>query len=125
VLISSLAGGWAGTLLAAMGRGQLELIVSLALLGELKDVISRPRMRKWFDLDDGEELAMALESRAKVVEPQLTVTACRDPDDNYLLALAEASGADFLVTRDEDLLVLRQWKHTIILPPREFLGRVQ
>lgn len=108
-----------------MKQGQLQVVVSSALLAELRDVASRPRMRKWFDAEDGEEMAGALAALALQVEPQITVAACRDPDDNYLLALSEASGADFLVTRDQDLLVLERWKDTRILPPHEFLRRLQ
>jgi putative PIN family toxin of toxin-antitoxin system len=108
-----------------MKQGQVQLVVSSALLGELRDVVSRPRMRKWFNLEDAEDMARALESRAMVVEPRITVAACRDPDDNYLLALSEASNAEFLVTRDEVLLALGRWKGTTILPPREFLRCLQ
>jgi predicted nucleic acid-binding protein len=49
VLISSLAGRWASTLFAAVKQSQLQLIVSPPLLAELKDVASRPRMRKWWE----------------------------------------------------------------------------
>jgi predicted nucleic acid-binding protein len=78
-----------------------------------------------FDLEDGQDLASALESRARVVEPKITVTACRDPDDNYLLALCEESRADYLVSRDQYLLVLGRWKETTIVPPHEFLRRLR
>jgi predicted nucleic acid-binding protein len=70
-------------------------------------------------------MAKALEGQAAVVEPDLSVSACRDPDDNYLLALCEAGAADFLVTRDEDLLVIGRWKDTEIVAPRAFLARLE
>lgn len=35
------------------------------------------------------------------------VSLCRDEKDNYLLALAKDSQADFLMTGDKDLLVLQ------------------
>jgi len=125
VLISSLAGRWAGTIFSAVKQRQLQLIVSSALLVELQDVVSRPRMRKWFDAGDGEDMVNALSNLAMLVEPKTSVTVCRDPDDNYLLALSEAAGADFLVSRDQDLLVLAQWKSTLILSPHEFLKRLR
>ena len=45
-----------------------------------------------------------------------------DPDDNWLIALAEAGGADFLVTGDKaDLLTLSQSGRTRIVTARQFL----
>ncbi len=40
-----------------------------------------------------------------------------DPKDSYLLALAEASQAEFLVTGDKELLSLKQHKSTRIITP--------
>jgi predicted nucleic acid-binding protein len=40
-----------------------------------------------------------------------------DPKDRYLLALAEASQSDFLVTGDKDLLSLKHHKSTRIVTP--------
>jgi predicted nucleic acid-binding protein len=43
-----------------------------------------------------------------------------DPDDKRILACARASGADYLATGDEDLLVIRQYVGTRILSARDF-----
>lgn len=55
--------------------------------------------------------------------PTIKVTVSRDPKDNYLLELAETSEADYLITRDKDLLELpkKRWKNTKIIKPEEFL----
>jgi uncharacterized protein len=45
---------------------------------------------------------------------------CRDPDDNYILACALAVNADYLVTGDDALLVLREFKNIRIIRPRDF-----
>ncbi len=45
-----------------------------------------------------------------------------DPDDNYLLALAAAGSADFLVTGDKrDLLGIAVYAGTKIVTVRDFL----
>jgi predicted nucleic acid-binding protein len=50
------------------------------------------------------------------------VTASPDPHDNYLLAMAVAGSADFLVTGDKhDLLALKLHEGTKIVTVREFL----
>ncbi len=54
--------------------------------------------------------------------PAVEVSA--DPDDNYLLALAAAGSADFLVTGDKrHLLALRVYEGTKIVTVRDFLAQ--
>jgi len=51
-----------------------------------------------------------------------TVTACADPDDNYLLAIASAGAADFLITGDKaDLLSMDRFEGIKIATVRDFL----
>jgi uncharacterized protein len=48
-----------------------------------------------------------------------------DPDDNFLLALAEAGAADYLVTGDKGgLLTLKKHKQTQIVTARQFTERI-
>jgi len=51
---------------------------------------------------------------------QFPQDACRDPDDARILALAEISGADYIITGDEDLLVTKKYGSTQIVSPRRF-----
>lgn len=48
----------------------------------------------------------------------------RDLNDTMYLVLAEVSNADFLVTVDKDLLVLKEIKNTKIVKPKEFINIV-
>lgn len=52
--------------------------------------------------------------------PPLPVPACRDPDDDRVLALARAFDAHALITGDNDLLVLDPWGDLRIVSPRDF-----
>ncbi|HEY6975465.1 MAG TPA: putative toxin-antitoxin system toxin component, PIN family [Chitinophagaceae bacterium] len=52
---------------------------------------------------------------AKIFTSKSVVVNCRDAKDNFLLALARDAKADFLITRDEDLLVLNQFENTLIV----------
>jgi putative PIN family toxin of toxin-antitoxin system len=45
---------------------------------------------------------------------------CRDPNDNMMIACAIDATADYIVTGDEDLLILKKYKDVIILNPRNF-----
>ena len=46
--------------------------------------------------------------------------ACRDADDMHILGLAKAGKADYLVTGDDDLLVLKRFGRCRIVTPRQF-----
>ena len=50
----------------------------------------------------------------------LAAEVCRDPDDIKILGLAVASNADYIVTGDKDLLVLKSFQNIPILTPRSF-----
>ena len=50
----------------------------------------------------------------------LASDVCRDPDDVKVLGLAVASNADYIVTGDKDLLVLKSFQEIPILNPRSF-----
>jgi uncharacterized protein len=62
-----------------------------------------------------------LKEIGEVIESQSIVSACRDPKDNYLLALAKDSNADFLITGDQDLLILENFDLTKIVTYQDFL----
>ncbi len=69
-----------------------------------------------------EDMRFMLAHGALKVVPTQSVTVCRDPKDNMLLALAREGNADVLITGDRDLLVLKYFEHTAIMTPRQFLA---
>ena len=58
------------------------------------------------------------------MQPKKSVIICDDPNDNKLLECAEESGADFLVTGDNDLLRLGRFGKTRIITPAWFVENV-
>jgi uncharacterized protein len=54
-----------------------------------------------------------------------SVDLCRDAKDNFLLALAKDGKADFLITGDADLLVIKRFESTEILAYVEFEVKMQ
>ncbi|MDQ3623269.1 MAG: putative toxin-antitoxin system toxin component, PIN family [Verrucomicrobiota bacterium] len=50
---------------------------------------------------------------------------CRDPDDDLVLAAAVAGSCQYLVTGDNDLLVLGAFRDVKIVKPREFLNLLE
>lgn len=50
---------------------------------------------------------------------------CRDPKDMAIIGLAAASGAECLVTGDEDLLILKRFHESAIISPRQLYDRLR
>lgn len=59
-----------------------------------------------------------------VPEPPKVWKLPRDPDDEVYLDLASAVGADYLVTRDRDLLTFGEETPFATLPAGEFVARL-
>ena len=60
-----------------------------------------------------------------MVRPQKGVNLSSDPDDNLILGIALAGGADFIVTGDKaHLLSLKKAGNTRIVPLSDFLKQV-
>lgn len=109
VLVSALIApdGPPAAMVHAMRSGELELIVSPRLLGELGGVLKREKFRRYIDLDAVGEFLDMLRSEATVVaDPEgPPPLRCDDPDDDYLIALAQRERAH-LVSGDGHLLAL-------------------
>jgi putative PIN family toxin of toxin-antitoxin system len=99
------------------------LLVSAELLDEFVSVASRPRLTKYFDRKDFEWLFSQLLELGESVHVISEVAACRDPKDNFLLALSRDGHADYLITGDTDLLMLQQFESTQIITLTHFLER--
>jgi putative PIN family toxin of toxin-antitoxin system len=98
-------------LLEAAVEGRAVLIVSPLLLGEVRDVLARDKFRRWITQHDADAFVDALVLLAEVVDDPPDSSwqrLCRDPDDDYLVALAQAYRATLLVTGDRDLLDLHE-----------------
>ncbi len=63
-------------------------------------------------------------SDGDVLEPEVRVSDAGDHEDNRILELALAAGADLIVSDDADLTSLSPWRGIPVLRPREFTGRV-
>lgn len=99
------------------------LIVSKPLLVEILEVLARPEITKKFKsipkLDKNRLLGII--SQAEVVEISDIGQVSRDIKDNKVLATAKAAAANYLVTEDKDLLVLKDYKGAKIIDSALFL----
>jgi putative PIN family toxin of toxin-antitoxin system len=124
VLISALLVGTSlpAHLIVLWREGRFDLLTSAEQLDELMRVTRYPKIRERLAPALAGRLINELREIAVLVKNLPTVTVCADPYDNYLLAMATAGTADFLVTGDKrDLLSLRLHEGTRIVTVREFL----
>lgn len=110
--------------------GMVEIIIDLITTNKLLLYISPNLLeevfRKLKEVNANKQVVTditALLEGSITLSPAVTVTASRDPKDNFILELAEESKADYIITRDKDLLELpgKKWKKTKIRKPEDFL----
>lgn len=90
-----------------------EAVVCPKLIDEFRDGLGNRYFQERFDPDDLAEIVAGVQEAAVEREDPAEVEAVlRDPDDDYLLALAREAEAGAIVTGDRDLL-----DHAGLKPP--------
>jgi uncharacterized protein len=116
--------GVCGQLLQAALDERCDVVACPALLAELHEVLLRPKFRRY--LTEGEVhayIAAIATATELVLDPSVQAGATPDPDDDYLVALARAAAADYLVSGYPHLLGLSELQPPV-LSPRAFLDRL-
>ena len=119
---------WVSSLLSPSFFGRLKivfdsryrLLVSEEFFDDLANAFRKPYLVKQINPADYMELVSQLRTDAELVDVFSIVDACRDPKDNFLLALAKDGNADYLITGDEDLLMVKEFGKTKIVKLSEF-----
>jgi putative PIN family toxin of toxin-antitoxin system len=107
--------------LRALDGGEFELIASQALMDELERALAYPKLRRYISEPSAADLVRwVVGSATVVVDPETDPPMhSRDPDDDYLIALASAHRAA-LVSGDKHLLALEE--EIPVFSPRAFLN---
>ena len=114
-------------ILEAALDGRLELVTSPQLLGEITSVLKRPRLRKYLSTDEVLRFVADLAAQTILLTdpPGPPAAVCRDPNDDYLVALATVRHADAIITGDPDLHAIDTEQLGIeILTPRQLVDRL-
>jgi len=119
VLISAVLSrsGVPAQLLLLWIEGRFEIVVSPQLLAELQRVLLRPKFRdRMTDRDVLDYVALFARHGIRVEDPAERQRVAPDPKDDYLLALARASGARLLVSGDAHLTKLKLPSLRVVTP---------
>ena len=100
-------------------EGKFTLVTSLETISEiikvLKDFkinLSDDTLREWIDL---------IIRNSIIVEPKERINIVKDdPKDNIFIETAVAGNADYIVSQDNHLLKLKEFKGIKIITPEEF-----
>lgn len=104
---------------------QIILIFSKESVEEFLTIAKRPKFQKFFADESIHELLQLFDKYGKLIDVAVDIKECRDNKDNFLLSLAVESKADYLVTGDSDLLILRKIKKTKIINWSDFIKELR
>lgn len=104
-----------------------ELILSPAIIREILEVLHRPRLQARFPRIAHLDVARIITvfEQAHVVEPPEVLAVSRDSQDDKFLACARTGRAGYLMTEDNDLLVLGAYEGVRICRPAEFIALLE
>jgi uncharacterized protein len=89
---------------------------------EIAEVLGRPKFARALSIERRERILNTIRGMAVWFVPSEPVTGCRDPKDNKYLELAPAAGAAFIVSSDDDLIMLHPWRGVRIVRPADYLA---
>ncbi len=97
------------------------VIASEQTLEEVRNVLSREKFDRILPLELRLAFYFEIGELSEIIKPTSAITVCRDPKDNMFLEAALDGKADYLVTRDKDLLELDgdsypDWSFRIVTP---------
>lgn len=100
--------------------GLVTPLLSEETFQELCKVLTRNKLKKYIVSRKLTTFSQELALLADWIEVIEGISICRDPKDNKFLEVAVSGGADYLVTGDNDLLVLNLFNGIPIITPAQF-----
>src|SRR3990170_2327728 len=121
ILISALLGAGKTRQLVQKLLRKHTVILSRPMLAEVTDVLSRDKFAE-IKNQQTDRFISNLEHRSKIVNIRSNFKIVKeDPDDDIVLNTAYSGKADYIVTGDNHLLTLKEFKRTKIVKVTEML----
>ena len=116
--------GASGKILEMIDKGTLEIVLSKELIDEYYQVINREEI---MDKIINKNLILnksvsKIIKESRIIEPleKLNIIT-EDPDDNAILECAVEGSVNHIITQDNHLLKLKEFREIKIITPEEFL----
>ena len=108
--------GAPAAIVRAWQAGSIDLVLCPELLRELRRAFSYPRVQRRVSPEAATKLVNLLEEAGLMFpDPSHIPSVCRDPDDDYLFALADDANA-VLVSGDGDVLAVGEASVKVLSP---------
>ena len=102
--------------------GVIKNFISSEIINEIKEVMERDKIKKLVSFKDRQKIIENLEKFSEKVDPKVKLDIVKeDPKDNKFLECAVTAKIDYLISGDEHLLNLKEFKGVKILSPLEFI----
>jgi len=115
-------------ILSLIEKGTIELVLSGAIINEYIETLQDDEIKtkiinkKLFILDIVEKVI----KEATIVEPKIRFNSVsEDPDDNIILECAVEGNVDYIVSQDNHLLKIKNFRGIPIVTPAAFLEFVK
>ena len=80
-----------------------------------------PKFNKYFNEGQKENFFLSFIEVETLVSPNIKIMECRDFKDNMFLELALFSKAHYIITGDQDLLIMNPFREIPILSSQDFI----
>ena len=121
LLVSYIISGGHSALSTVIRNENHIIIVSNELFQEYESVLKRPKFQKYFMNVGIDNVLQGFIKILTFVEVVCDFKFCRDPNDDFIIQLAIDSEADFLITGDKDILILKSFGNCKFLTLTEFI----
>jgi putative PIN family toxin of toxin-antitoxin system len=125
IWISFLIGKELQDLKDLIANEMVKVITTDQLINEIKLVTSRDKLKKYFNQEKVIDLISLLDILADKIKIKKIDKICRDPKDDFLLALSKESRANYLITGDKDLLDIKVYGRTKIVTVKQFKEKIK
>ena len=127
VFISALLkpNGVCGLILGAWQKQEFILLYSEELILELKDVVAYPRIKTRLHRSKIGALIRLIRLHGTRVFNNRNVVDSTDPKDNFLIAIAQNSQTNYLVSRDVNGILILSLEKIQVITPDAFLQLLQ
>ncbi len=102
---------------------KIQLFISDEIIEEIEKVLEKQKIRiilEKYDIDKNIIINKIIEL-STIINPKIRIPICRDKDDNKFIECAFASKANYIVTGDSDLLVLKKYNQIEIITTTNIL----
>ena len=103
-------------------NGEIIFILSEELLAEFLDVLSRPKFNNIFEQEKIDFINLIKEFSEIIIPLEKLDIIKEDSEDNKILEVAIAGKAHYIISGDEHLLKLKEFRGIRIVNAQEFLN---